>query len=158
MITRKSHAKKAAVYEKGQRVSVLDDRGHEIGRGHVYTGDNYPAPNERTTWVKITRHGETVTEEWPTRRVTPLSKYGHASIKTTSPAQMSQLNIAADYGRKAQRAGHGLSPGTDAPFQAWRRAVGLKPNTSNYAWMSGWYETKNPEASVKYMSAAHESI
>jgi len=69
------HAKKVVVYEKGQRVSVVDDRGHEIGRGHVYTGDNYPTPNERTTWVKMTRHGETLTEEWPTSRVVPLGKY-----------------------------------------------------------------------------------
>ena len=150
----KSHAKKVAVYEKGQRVLVLDDRGHEIGRGHVYTGDNYPAPNERTTWVKMTRHGETATEEWPTHRVALLSKYGHATIKTISPTQMSQLNIAADYGRKAQRAGHRLSPGTDAPFQAWRRSAGLSPIAGNHAWMSGWHEAKNPGASVKFMSAA----
>jgi hypothetical protein len=73
---RAGHAKKVAVYEKGQRVSVLDERGHEIGRGHVYSGDNYPASNERTTWVKMTKHGETVTEEWPTRRVVALSRYG----------------------------------------------------------------------------------
>lgn len=63
---KRAHAKRLAIYEKGQRVAVLDDRGHEIGRGHVYSGDNYPEPNERTTWVKMTRHGETATEEWPT--------------------------------------------------------------------------------------------
>lgn len=72
---KRAHAKRAAIYEKGQRVAVLDDRGHEIGRGHVYSGDNYPEPNERTTWVKMTRHGETATEEWPTHRVASLSRY-----------------------------------------------------------------------------------
>ena len=46
------------------------------GTGHVYSSDNYPAPNEYTTWVKMTRHGETTTEEWPTDRVRPISKHG----------------------------------------------------------------------------------
>jgi mRNA-degrading endonuclease RelE of RelBE toxin-antitoxin system len=73
-----SHAtiQKRAPLEKGQRVVVFDYLGREIGRGQVYSSDNYPAPNERTTWVKMTRHGETVTEEWPTDRVRPISKHG----------------------------------------------------------------------------------
>jgi hypothetical protein len=90
---------------------------------------------------------------------TPMTTHrSHAAIKTISPVQMSQLNIAADYGRKARRAGHGLSPGTDAPFQAWRRLAGLSPIPGNHAWMSGWFEAKNPGRSVNFMSAAHEVI
>lgn len=56
-------------YENGQRVIVLDYLGHEIGRGSVRSGDNYPESNEYFTWVTITHAGETKTEEHPTRRV-----------------------------------------------------------------------------------------
>ena len=44
----------------------------ELRAEHVYTGDNYPDPNERMAWVKMTRHGETVTEEWPNERIRRL--------------------------------------------------------------------------------------
>lgn len=73
---KRSHAVKKRVLEKGQRVVVLDSRGQALGRGHVYSGDNYPAPNEHTTWVKMSRHGETTTQEWPTDRVQPSHKHG----------------------------------------------------------------------------------
>ena len=41
--------------EKGQRVALPMG----LGIGRVYASDNYPAPNERTTWVTYTWHGET---------------------------------------------------------------------------------------------------
>jgi hypothetical protein len=56
-------------YENGQRVTVLDYLGDEIGTGHVRSGGNYPASTEYFTHVTMTRDGETVTEEHPTRRV-----------------------------------------------------------------------------------------
>jgi len=56
-------------YENGQRVAVLDYLGDEIGTGRVRSGGNYPESNEYVTWVTMTRAGETVTEEHPTRRV-----------------------------------------------------------------------------------------
>lgn len=68
--SREGHAKMGRYgYENGQRVSVLDYLGREIGTGRVRSGDNYPESNEYFTWVTMTRHGETVTEEHPTRRV-----------------------------------------------------------------------------------------
>lgn len=56
-------------YENGQHVSVLNSLGDVIGTGRVRSGDNYPESNEYWTWVTMTRNGETVTEEHPTRRV-----------------------------------------------------------------------------------------
>ena len=65
-----SHAKMGRHgYENGQRVAVLDYLGREIGTGRVRSGDNYPESNEYWTYVTMTRDGETVTEEHPTRRV-----------------------------------------------------------------------------------------
>lgn len=57
------------IFERGQRVAIFTRSGGEIARGRVYDGDNYPAPNERTTWVKFTYHGETRTDEWPTAQL-----------------------------------------------------------------------------------------
>ena len=68
---RSSHAIKAGRhgYDNGQRVTVLDYLGREIGTGRVRSGDNYPESNEYFTYVTMTRHGETVTQEYPTRQV-----------------------------------------------------------------------------------------
>lgn len=56
-------------YENGQRVTVVTASGDVVGKGKVRSGDNYPESNEYTTWVTMTRGGETLTEEWPTRLV-----------------------------------------------------------------------------------------
>ncbi len=56
-------------YENGQRVTVLDYQGKEIGTGRVRSGDNYPVSDANWTHVTMTLHGETSTTEHPTSRV-----------------------------------------------------------------------------------------
>jgi hypothetical protein len=52
--------------DNGLYVAVVDYLGNVIGCGRVRSGDNYPESNASTTWVTMTLHGETRTEEWPT--------------------------------------------------------------------------------------------
>lgn len=77
--SKRAHATRRTALERGQRVVVLDSLGNEIGRGQVHSGDNYPEPNEHFTYVKMTRHGETATEAWPTDQVRSIGKRAHAT-------------------------------------------------------------------------------